>query len=141
VPFLVLPVDFHKITNFIHIMRLRTIHTIFATDARFLIGFTHFCFIQKRMIYHFQPSMCLGTSVPQDAFFMFFPLRTRFWNVVEKPLAPSHGNSPSHYHGVSVKTTLGFSAWLLSTRACTKLVHVEIIRLFISNTMHVSKNN
>jgi len=96
VPFLVLAVDFHKITNFTQIMRLRTIHTIFTTDPRFLIGFTYFGFIQKRMIYHFQLSMCHGTSVPQNTFFMFFPLRTRFWNVVEKALTPLHRNSPPH---------------------------------------------
>jgi len=61
-----------KITNITRITRLRTIHLIFAKDAIFLIGFTHFGFVQKRMIYHFQSSICPGTTVPQDAYLYLY---------------------------------------------------------------------
>jgi len=68
VPFPSLVVYYRKITNFTRITRLRTIHPIFATDAIVLKGFTHFGFVQKRMIYHFQSSICPGTTVPRDAY-------------------------------------------------------------------------
>merc|ERR550534_2425010 len=49
--------DFHKTTNFRFLMRLCTIHTFFMTYTISLKGFTHFGFVQKWMINHFQPSM------------------------------------------------------------------------------------